>query len=140
MTPKHQQIIEKTWAEVGFTYRPLRSLVCIRTEARPYKSHHGIWFPPSLTAIFDKDKSTLDVTLYARVLSVGPKVREVKPGDRLFISRLYFAWLRKLEDGNFMGHIDEANVFAFAEEDEVEEEVGNHSASSSNERQGAPLL
>jgi hypothetical protein len=116
------ELIQKTWAEVGFRYRPLRKLVCIRTEARPYKSHHGIWFPPDLTGTFDKDKSTLDVTLYARVLSVGPKVKILKPGDRIFISRLYFAWIRKLTDGTYMGSIDIDNIFGLADEEKVEVE------------------
>ncbi len=133
-------LIEKTWQEIGFRVRPLRRLVYIRTEQRPYKSHGGIWFPPSSADFFARDKAKIDVEIYARVLAVGPQVRFVKPGDRIFISRLYFAWLRKLEDGNFMGYVDEDNVFGFAAEDEVKEEDREKiGASSQDQRQGASL-
>jgi co-chaperonin GroES (HSP10) len=133
-------LIEKTWAELGFRIRPLNRKVFIRTETRPYKTAGGIIIPESARGIYSVDRSKIDVELYARVLSVGPRCREIKEGDRIFISRLYFAWIRKLADGNFVGYLEEENVFGFAAEDEVKEEVGKFDAAREASRQGASVL
>ncbi len=139
MTPT--ELIEKTWKEVGFRVRPLARKVFIRTEQRPWKTKGGVWLPPSSTLIYAADRSKIDVELYARVCSVGPQVREIKVGDRIFFSRLYFAWIRKLDDGQYLGYLDELNVFGLAAEDAVkeEEQVEKFRASSSDERPRASL-
>lgn len=136
MTPT--ELIAKTWDEYGCKIRPLRKRLLVRTETRPFKTFHGIWLPPSTTGTFDKDKSKLDVELYGRVLAVGSEVTALKAGDRIFFSRLYFAWIKKMvplspgEDANFIGFLFEDNVIGHADEDAVKEEVQEYSGASAS--------
>jgi hypothetical protein len=132
------ELIEKTWEEVGWRVRPLRRQVFCRTETRPWKHKGLVWLPPNQTMIFSKDTSKLDVEIFARVLSVGPKVRSIKVGDLIWFSRLYFAWWKRLYDLNYVGYLDEMNVFGLSEEDEVELDIPH--ASSENQRERTAVV
>jgi hypothetical protein len=114
----HAEFIAKTWEECGVkSVRPLRSQVFVRTELLPEKIG-SIYLPPNmrtnyhgLVAIF---------VFFGRVLSVGPKVKCLKPGDRIAFPRLYFAHWQKMEDGTLVGWLPEENITGIADEVIVE--------------------
>lgn len=107
----HLDVVEKTWAEVGFKVKPLSRKVFLKTL--PLEKQIGsILLPPKLTT-FHGELPHLK-TIYAIVMSAGPDA-SVKPGEQVCFTRLKFAWLRKLEDGCMFGWIDENDITGYVD-------------------------
>ncbi len=110
-------IIERTWTELGKRVRPLRNYVWVRTEPRP--THIGsILLPRSLQRFYADLPHT--VLILAKVIAIGPEVLDVKVGDRIAFVRLYFARYEELEDKTLVGYIYEPNIAGYAVETETE--------------------
>lgn len=106
---QNQKRVADTWAELGFKLRPLRKLVFVRTELRPEREGL-IWLLPSERTNY----AGLGHTVFMRavVVGTGPDCKILKVGDRVAFTRLFFAWLFKLQDGTLVGYIDADNIAA----------------------------
>lgn len=103
------ELVERTWAEVGYRIRPLRFLVFVRTE--PPEKKVGSLF------LIDKDASFYGGLPHQRlvratVLSAGPAAN-VKVGERVCFTRLHFARYKTLEDGTHVGWISSNEIAGY---------------------------
>jgi hypothetical protein len=99
-------LIKQTWDECGWTIRPLRRLVFVRLEKRP-EIQNGVLLLPKYSATYGE---SLAPYFYAMVLAVGPQAKDVRPGDRILMSRIFFAWWKRLETGTYVGWLEEENI------------------------------
>lgn len=112
-------LVQQTWDELGVKMRARGYWVWVRTE--PHKEKIGsIWLPPKM-AKFHGELPHL-VNVMATVLTAGNvgAAAEFKTGDRIWFTRLYFGYHKKMEDGTFVGWLDANQISGFAgEEDEL---------------------
>lgn len=108
-------IIKKTFDEMGIPgFRPLRSVVLVRANPVPKKTGE-IFLPEKLASFFGELPHMQPIT--ATVLAAGPKAT-VKPGEMIAFMRLHFSWWMKLEDGSYVGWLqDETHVIGWADLD-----------------------
>jgi len=112
-------LVQRTWDELGEKYRARGYWVWVRTEAHREKIGQ-IWLPPRLSSFHGELPHLVNVM--ATVLSAGSTgaAKEFKPGDRIWFTRLYFGYHKKMEDGTFVGWLDANQISGFAgEEDEL---------------------
>jgi len=135
-------IVERTWAELGFRLKATGWKVWVRTLPHPRKIG-SLWLPPKAASFYGELPHLR--TVYAVVLSAGPRgvAQELKPGDVIAFKRLHFAWIRKLEptnvdeygaDEEYLGYVD-ANDVVYV----VEEADGVRVARVAQEAAPAPL-
>lgn len=110
------KIIKKTWKQLGFSIRPTKYRIIVRTEpvAKKIGKEQIIWLPEKLQTHSGALPHLQLIT--GTVLSVGPDVPYLKPGDHIGFSRLFFGWFYKVdafkpdEDGKIeqerVGYID----------------------------------
>lgn len=112
------KIVEDTWAELGFRIRPMKGTLIIRTEPHTTKTAGGIWLSPKYEGFYG-DLPHLRV-LKARVLAVGPDVKDVKVGDRIALQRLHFARYAGVNEPEcFVGWVQNyKDIYGHVEEDE----------------------
>lgn len=100
--------VDECWEKVGLKIRPLKNYVVVRTFKLPEKTAGGIYLPN--TDFYDGMAN--EKLIRALVLSTANKVRVVKSGDVIVFPRLYFARFEKLDDGTFLGWVEEPNIYA----------------------------
>lgn len=100
----------ETWAEIGTTPRPLRSVVFVRTEAPRRVSEGGIVLPTQVAGYYAG--LPRGRFAYATVLVAGPDCHEVKEGDVVLFGRGYLARWRDepMPDGTLVGWMDEDKI------------------------------
>jgi len=120
-----QDLVERTWQELGYKIRAVGCKVWVRTFPHKKKSRGGLWLSPRQASFYGELPHL--VTVEAVVLSAGSKglAIAVKPGDRIAFSRGHFARYVQLESTEvdaygpseeFVGYIDIYDVFGFIEE------------------------
>lgn len=106
-------VIEETWEKIGFRMRPMRRLIAVRTH--PFASSvGGILIPESLTTMWGGILGNQKIVV-ATALSVGPDCVEAEPGQILMFLRLFFINHTKLDDGTYVGWVDEQNLIGYPE-------------------------
>jgi len=106
-------LIEKTWAEIGYKIHPLRNLVMVRTDPIPDKIG-SIYLPPKLQTFYGELPHLQLIT--ATILSAGKDVKGVKVGDRVAFTRLHFARFQNMQDGTKVGWMPEDQLAGLADE------------------------
>jgi hypothetical protein len=107
------KLVEDTWNYLGWTVRPLRRLVFIRTHPRPER-YGSIILPLSMRREHaELPHKSLNV---GTVCAVGPQTKYLKVGDTIAYYRLFFAWWKRFPDQTYIGWIDEDNIFGFYED------------------------
>lgn len=110
-------LVERTWAELGYKVRPLFAKVFVRTELPPEKI--GLIFvPPKEASFFGGLGHQRLVT--ATVLSVGPLAKSVVVGDRVVFQRLHFGHIARLDDKTFVGWIEQEQLAGFPDTASIE--------------------
>jgi len=107
----------RTWKELGIKrVRPLRRMLFVRTEPFENKTASGLLFLPGrLHGFFGGLPHMRNV--FGTVVSAGPDCT-VKIGERIMFVRLHFAhWKPLLEEGAYIGWIDETQVVGYADPD-----------------------
>lgn len=112
--------VDATWNECEFKAHPLRNLVFLRTDLRPEKIG-SIYIPPAQRANYAGLAHTVLMT--GTVLSVGPKVRDLKRGDRIAFPRLHLGWWKRMEDGTLVGWVDADTVCGYVTDDTAENDL-----------------
>lgn len=113
-------IIEDTWRRLGKKMRGHGYQVVIRTD-RPCETTKGGVYLTEQQRSFYYNMPNVDVPgreaeiKKAVVLSPGHRVTSVKAGDRILIPRGWFARYEKLDDGSYVGWINECNIWAVIE-------------------------
>ena len=108
-----QEVIDRTWQEVGHKIRPLRKILVVRTL--PTEQRLGaIWLPPSAANLYGG--LAHQRTVKAIVMAAGPKAT-VKPGEVIAFTRLYFGWWNQLENGCYFGWVDENQISGYVDLD-----------------------
>lgn len=111
---KALKLVAKTWAEIGKTVRPLRRMVFVRSEVFNNKTASGLLYLPGKVHGFYGGLPHMR-TVYGTILAVGPET-SVKVGERVAFTRLFFAvWLPLMEEGAFVGWINENDLIGYAE-------------------------
>lgn len=117
-----KQVVERTWKELGYKFRPWRRIVLVRTDPIPTMTSGGIHLPPKLASFYGELPHIQLVT--AIVLASGPEC-ELKAGDRIGFQRLYFARWLEMDDNTLIGWIsDERNVVGLVEGDPTYVQLG----------------
>ena len=107
-------LARRTFTEIGIKgFRPLRDLVIVRTNPMPQKTG-SIYLPPKLQTFYGELPHMQPIT--GIVLVAGPKAI-VKPGDQVAFMRLYWATWDRLEDGTYVGWIQEPNLIGHVDLD-----------------------
>lgn len=107
--------IEETWKDIGMKVRPMRRHVYVRTAA--YIGKIGkIYLPGGNYSGFYSGLAHQRL-VKATVCAVGPRVKGVKPGETIIFQRLFFIKHLSIDDGTFVGWVDEENVIGYAPED-----------------------
>jgi hypothetical protein len=124
-------LVERTWAELGFRIQAPRFLVWVRTL--PVEQKRGLlWLPPKHASFWGVLPHLR--TVRAVVLSAGPRglAKAMKPGDVIAFSRGHFNRFFQMqptevtESGTseeFVGVIDSNDIFGFSDEYAESEEV-----------------
>lgn len=107
-----QEVVNRTWSEVGYKITPLRKMVFVKTDPVPQKVG-SLYLPPKLATFYGELPNL--VLVNATVLAAGPKA-SVRPGDRVCFTRLFFARYCDLQDGTYIGWIEEENLTGRLEE------------------------
>lgn len=109
-----QERVRATWEELGHKIRPLFGKVFVRTD--PVVRRIGlIWLPPKYSNFHGGMGHLRLVT--AVVLSTGPQAKMVKTGERIAFQRLQFGSISKLEDGTFVGYLEQEQVAGYPDDD-----------------------
>ena len=109
MDSETKKLIADSWNELGYKIRPLRRVVWVRTQ--PHEQKIGlIWKPPKFASFHGELPH--QVTTKAIVLSTGPRAT-VKPGEKVCFTRLFFAYWKKMEDGTYVGWVDETQLSGY---------------------------
>ena len=87
--------------------RPMRGLVAVVTDL-PATKVGSIFLPVKLTGFYGELPHL--VLVRATVLSVGPQVTNLKPGDRVAFPRTYFTRWKQLEPDVMVGWIEVSNI------------------------------
>lgn len=120
---ERNELIAETFKEIGVKgVRALGRTVFLRTEPFEKKSPGGIYFPLSTLGFYDGPAHLRIV--YALVIAAGPKC-SVKVGDRVCFQRMSFARWIPLEDGTFVGWIDEVQMIGVCGDVEPETTDGD---------------
>jgi co-chaperonin GroES (HSP10) len=104
--------VDQTWEEVGYKIRPLKYKVFVRTEPLFVRSEGGVFLAPAATELYG-NRMAHQVLVRAIIVSVGPVARDhwhFEVGQRIVFKRLHFAWLKKMDDGTYLGYIDAAEI------------------------------
>lgn len=111
-------IAEQTLAELGLaSIRPLRNMLFVRSEPFTNKTPGGLYLPGKLHGFFGGLPHMRNV--YGTVIAAGPKC-QVLVGERILFMRLHFAhWKPLMEEGAYLGWIDENQVIGYPESDLV---------------------
>jgi|WetSurMetagenome_2_1015567.scaffolds.fasta_scaffold07491_2 hypothetical protein len=132
-------LVERTWAELGFRIQAPRFLVWVRTL--PVEQKRGlIWLPPKMASFYGELPHLR--TVRAVVLSAGPRglAKSLKPGDVIAFSRGVFSRFFQMQptqvtasgaSEEFVGVIDSNDIFGFS--DEYAESEAAHVEHSINE-------
>jgi hypothetical protein len=135
-------LVERTWAELGFRIQAPRFLVWVRTL--PVEQKQGlIWLPPKQSSFWGGLPHLR--TVRAVVLSAGPAglAKTLRPGDVVAFSRGHFNRFFQLEptqetlsgrSEEFVGVIDSNDLFGYADEAEavhVEQGINEQAALAS---------
>lgn len=101
--------LEETYARLGGKPKRVhREMVWLRTDPISERSPGGIVLLPKYTLLSDGLPSQRLVV--GTVLAVGEDVPDVREGGKVAFSRLYWMWLRKLEDGTQIGSVRASNI------------------------------
>lgn len=104
-----QDLIESTWALVGYKIRPTGNNVFLRTYPREQKSPGGLWLPPSKSSFYDGLPH--NVFIRAVICATGPDVRGVKVGDIVGFTRHSLKRYEAYNDsGSASGWVAEPNL------------------------------
>jgi hypothetical protein len=114
MDAETKKLIAETWDVLGVKgVRPLGRTLFVRTEAPPQKTESGLlWLPPKVASFYGGLPHQRLVI--ATVLSAGPKAF-VQAGDRVCFMRLHFARWHGLGEDQYVGWIDESQIFGYYE-------------------------
>jgi len=112
-------IVEQTWAELGYRVRPLRYWAFVRTEQPHRRTEGGIWLSPKEQTFYGGMPHRRIIK--ATVCAVGPTVVEVAVGDRVCFQRLHFSKRERMADGTYFGWVDSNQLLGYPEDDEDEE-------------------
>lgn len=113
------ELVERTWSELGYSIRPLRWMVFVRTD--PFEGKIGSIHLPGRDNYFYGDLGNARIAI-ATVLSAGKAglAGSLEPGDHVCFQRLYFAWYKRMEDGTFVGWIDANQITGYFDGDSPE--------------------
>jgi len=104
---KHRELIDAAWEEVGYRLQPLKDRIFVKTDP-PETMFGSIHLPASRVSFYSSFGNERDVK--ATVMAVGPKVRDVYPGDRICFQRLHFGHIKRLADLTYVGWVTEYGV------------------------------
>jgi len=107
----NMDLVEKTWAEVGYKVRPLGRKLFVRTL--PIEEKIGSIYKPVKLTKFHGELPHMQL-IRGVVLAAGPEAK-VKIGEQICFTRLYFAWLKKMEDLTMFGWITEEQACGYCE-------------------------
>jgi hypothetical protein len=120
VSKKALKLVADTWAEIGRKARPLRRMVFVRSEVFNNKTASGLLYLPGKIHGFYGGLPHMR-TLYGTILAAGPDAT-VMVGERVAFTRLYFAiWLPLMEEGAFVGWINENDMIGYADLDPLPE-------------------
>lgn len=100
--------IQKTWDALGNAIEATGYRVFVRTESPPIRSSGGIFFAPEAQRFYAGPMHLRIIK--GLVLSVGPKVADLEPGERVCFQRKYYVRCYELKDGVTVGCINLAEV------------------------------
>jgi hypothetical protein len=108
--------VEQSWQECDVKkVRPLRSMVFLRTHPPETMTESGLLHRPPSALNWLSGPAHLKI-IHATVLDVGPKTRNVRKGDVVCFTRMYFSWWKKMEDRTMVGWIDESQLIGYPED------------------------
>jgi hypothetical protein len=117
----NQELIERTWAEVGCRLRPLKRTVMVRTLPIPQKVG-SLWLPAKAASFYGGMPH--QILIRAIVLSAGPQ-SHVAPGEKVCFQRLWFSRWKGLSDGCYVGYLDAVKLAGIVEDDTEEQAAAN---------------
>lgn len=131
---ENSELIDATWKECGSRVRPLRNMVFVRTELLP-EYIGSVFIPETLRSSYSQLPHK--VMLQALVIGAGPQCKEVKIGDRVAFSRLFFARWQQMEDKTLVGWLNEDNIACECEAGTTLRQAGDFLQTPSGERAAA---
>ena len=112
-----QALIDEAWNFIGFKLRTLQDRLVVRTDPPPEKFEgSSLYLPPSKSTFYGEMPK--EVTTFATVMAVGPDASQVKIGDRVAFTRIFFARWEDMPDGSKVGWVSEKDLSWVCEEDE----------------------
>jgi hypothetical protein len=101
---------EEVWARLGHRVQATAGRVFVVTDL-PAKKVGSLFLPMKATTFYGELPHL--VMVRATVLSAGPKVQGLNPGDRVTFPRTYFIRWRELEPDVMLGWVDRSQISGF---------------------------